>query len=338
MTTAQINNLVNDGEIPGSPGKRTLIETHISWVILCEKFVFKIKKPVNYSFLDFSTLEKRRHFCEREIMLNKRLTENIYLDVKPVRRKNNQYVIGKDTGTIIDYAVRMRRLDSEKQMDRLLQNDRVTKADIEKLAEKVASFHKTTAVIYQKELAIGENFNDLIAEKNFLAGRSGSKYGDMISQAITASDDFLEKHKDLLAARLSGGLYRDCHGDLHARNIFLLPEPVPFDCIEFNDDFRQIDVLNEVAFLCMDLDSIGREDLSLLFLECYNRSFPCMATDEEYRLFIYYKAYRANIRAKVNSLRAKTATVNTEITKALADAEKYLLLMNRYLLSPEFLR
>lgn len=338
MTTEQINSLVTDGVIPDSPGKRTLIETHISWVILCDQYVYKIKKPVDYSFLNFSTLEKRKYFCDRELVLNKRLTKNIYLYVKPVRTLNKQIFIGTNDGTIIDYALQMHRMDSEKQMDKLLLNNRVTESDIKKLAEKIALFHKETAIVYQKYfLDIREKFKDLEAEKDYMAKQSGEAYSKLISQAVAVSDAFMEKHKKLLAARLSKGLFRDCHGDLHARNIFLLPEPVPFDCIEFNDDFRQIDVLNEVAFLCMDLDSIGRQDLSALFIDHYNRLFPCMKTDEEYSLFIYYKSYRANIRAKVNSLRAKTAADNTERTKALAEAEKYLLLMDSYLKSSNFL-
>ena len=149
----------------------------------------------------------------------------------------------------------------------------------------------------------------------------------------SVSDSFIEKSKDLLAARLREGFYRDCHGDLHSRNIFLLPAPVPFDCIEFNDDFRQIDVLNEVAFLCMDLDAFDRKDLSDLFVDDYNHFFPAIRTSEERNLFIYYKSYRANVRAKVNSLRAKSAANKTDENRALADAEKYLQLMDHYLKS-----
>ncbi|MFZ1785988.1 MAG: hypothetical protein WAU23_12360 [Ferruginibacter sp.] len=339
MTTEQINNLVATGKFPDSSGKRTLVETHISWVILGDQFVYKIKKPVNYSFLNFSTPEKRKHFCEREILLNKRLTKNVYLDVQPVNKLNEQFIIGGDEGVMIDYAVRMHKLETEKQMDKLLLHNRVTASDIKNLAEKIAAFHKETTIIYDKDfMDIGEKFNDLEAEKDFINKELGEEYSQVIREAIAASDDFMEKHKDLLAARLSAGLFRDGHGDLHARNIFLLPEPVPFDCIEFNDDFRQIDVLNEVAFLCMDLDAIGRQDLSALFIDYYNQFFPCMKTAGEHSLFIYYKSYRANIRAKVNSLRAKTATDNTEKIKALAESKKYLLLMDSYLKSPELLR
>ena len=332
MTKEEINKLVSDGEFPGDSGKHELIETHISWVIVCHQFVYKIKKPVHYSFLDFSTLKMRKHFCEREIELNKRLAEGIYLDVQPIYENHGNFVMGGKKGILTDYAVRMKKLDREKQMDQLLIKDRVTKSDIKNLAEKIANFHHRAEIIYKKDfLKIRQDFNDLEQEKEFLTDQLGDKYGDMIDHAIEASDSFIEKNKDLLAARLRDGFYRDCHGDLHSRNIFLLPAPVPFDCIEFNDDFRQIDVLNEVAFLCMDLDAFDRKDLSDLFIEDYNLFFPAIKTSEDKRLFIYYKSYRANVRAKVNSLRAKSTASKKDKTKALIAAAKYLDLMDDYL-------
>ncbi len=333
MIQEQINSLLLEGEFPEVSAERDLIETHISWVFICHRFVYKIKKPIKYSFLDFSTLEKRKKYCKREIELNKRLTDAIYLDVVPINRLNDHYKIGGNLGTVIDYAVRMLKMDRTKQMDQLLVQNKVTKSDIQNLAKKIALFHGNTVIIYQKEvLDIQEKFNDLKAEKEYLAAQSnGSMYATIIGSAIKASDDFLKRNKDLLAARLRAGFFRDCHGDLHSRNIFLLPSPQPFDCIEFNDDYRQIDVLNEVAFLCMDLDAFGKKDLSELFLEYYNQFFPSMKSSKEHHLFVYYKAYRANVRAKVNSLRAKSAVNEKERTKALSEVDKYLRLMESYL-------
>ena len=333
MIQEQINSLLLEGEFPEVSAERELIETHISWVFLCHRFVYKIKKPIKYSFLDFSTLEKRKKYCKREIELNKRLTDGIYLDVVPINRLNDHYKIGGNVGTVIDYAVRMLKMDRTKQMDQLLVQNKVTKSDIQNLAKKIAVFHGNTVIIYQKDvLDIQEKFNDLEAEQEYLAAQSnGSMYTTIISSAIKASDVFLKRNKDLLAARLRAGFFRDCHGDLHSRNIFLLPSPQPFDCLEFNDDYRQIDVLNEVAFLCMDLDAFGNKDLSELFLEYYNQFSPSMKSSKEHHLFVYYKAYRANVRAKVNSLRAKSALNKKERTKALSEVDKYLRLMESYL-------
>ena len=150
MTKEQINRLISKGVFPDDSGKRELIETHISWVILCDQFVYKIKKPVHYSFLDFSTLEMRKHFCEREIELNKRLTDNIYLDVQPVNEWQGCFIIGGKDGTITDYSVRMHKLDRKKQMNILLSQNKVTEPDIKNLAEKIAFFHKNTDIIYKK--------------------------------------------------------------------------------------------------------------------------------------------------------------------------------------------
>lgn len=332
MTTEQINRLLSGENLPGETGNGELIETHISWVILCDQFVYKIKKPVQYSFLDFSTLALRLHYCNREIELNKRLTQNVYIEVLPVCEWQGKIIVGGKKGTIMDYAVKMHKLDPEKRMDKLLTQDIVTKYDIKKLAEKIAFFHKNTTIIYQKGLLdMREKFNDLECEKAYLSQQLDNSFTAIAGRAIEFSNKFLDKNKELIAKRLRDGFCRDCHGDLHSRNIFLLPDPVPFDCIEFNDDFRQIDVLNEVAFLCMDLDAFGRKDLSDLFLKHYNHVFPAMSTESERALFIYYKSYRANIRAKVNSLRAKSARTNEERTFALATAKKYLYLMEGYL-------
>src|SRR4029078_6523259 len=211
-------------------------------------------------------------------------------------------------------------------------NDQVTASDIANLANKIATFHKNTRIIFQKDfLDVQEKFNDLDTEKEDLRQHLNGNSDIIISQAIETSNRFIENVKGLLANRLRAGYFRDCHGDLHCRNIFLLPFPQPFDCIEFNDDYRQIDVLDEVAFLCMDLDAFGRQDLSDLFVNHYNNLFPCIETETDRRLFIYYKSYRSNIRAKVNSLRARDATNDADRTSALSGANKYLSLMDHYI-------
>ncbi len=335
MTNEQINRLLAKGNFPGNENNRRLIETHISWVILCDQYVYKIKKPVLYSFLDFSTPALRKHFCQREIELNKRLTQDIYINVLPVYASPEGYGIGSGDGAIIDYAVRMFKMDTAKQMDVLLSANKVTEDEILQLAKKIASFHKTTVVIKEKNyLDVQEMFNDLAGQAAFLADETGGGTSELIRQAIEISNRFIEGHTARLKERLREGFFRDCHGDLHSRNIFLLPAPQPFDCIEFNDDLREIDVLNEVAFLCMDLDFAGRQDLSALFMEEYTTRFPAIKTQEDRSLFIYYKSYRANIRAKVNSLRAKSAPDEAEKKKALITAAKYLDLMDGYLRSP----
>ncbi len=309
-----------------------MLETHISWVIVCDRFVYKIKKPIKYSFLDFSTLSKRKHFCEREIELNKRFSKGIYLAVVPISEYNGGYTLGSSKGKVIDYAVKMRKMDPQRQMDVLVLDNKVTEADMQQLARTIVDFHKDAAIIKEKNvLDVAIKFNDLEAEKEFLSQNINRRMGEVIDWAKQLSNAFLNRYKPLMEARLRSGFYRDCHGDLHSRNIFLLAEPQPFDCIEFNDDYRHIDLLNEVAFLCMDLDALGRSDLSNSFISQYNSLFTIMRNAKEKKLFGYFKAFRANVRAKVNSLRARSALVETDKTKALEEAAKYLELMEFYL-------
>jgi uncharacterized protein len=320
---------MENGNFATSCDHPELIETHISWVICCNQVVYKIKKPIRYSFLDFSTPEKRKHYCEREVELNRRLTADVYLDVVPVWAEAGRIGIGLGKGQIVDHAVLMVRMDPKRQMDVLLQKDEVTIADIRNLASRIARFHETAIKIFDKDIwGVQTKFNDLAVEKNYLRHHLGSWSCDIIDQAIEKSNGFLKENADLLNLRRKEGFIRDCHGDLHARNIFLLPDPVIFDCIEFSDDFRQIDLLNEVAFLCMDLDAFGREDLSGAFISEYNALLPAIRVDKEEALFTYYKSYRANVRAKVNSLRARD---DHQQGKALNEVEKYLRLMQSYL-------
>lgn len=334
MTREQIDKLILEGEFPETAQKKKLVETHISWVILCDKFVYKIKKPIQYSFLDFSTLELRRYYCKRELELNRRMSENIYLEILPIYELNGAYTIGGHKGTEVDCALKMRKLDPHRQMDVLLAKNRVALSDIRALAQRIADFHSSAKIIHKIDvMEVRGKFNALNEEKEFLFQNLGNQSAKSIDRAIAYSDVFLNKNKGLLEDRLKAHFFRDCHGDLHTRNIFLLPDPQPFDCIEFNDGYRQIDVLNEVAFLCMDLDALDRKDLSGLFIEHYNQLFPVMRNEKERQLFIYYKCYRANVRAKVNSLRAKSASDEKTRAQALAEARKYLKLMESYILA-----
>jgi hypothetical protein len=331
MTDEQIGELISQGKFPETTQKKELVETHISWVILCDRVVYKIKKPIQYPFLDFSTLELRRHFCKRELELNQRMSENVYLEVLPIHELNGVYIIGGSEGTEVDCALKMRKLDPQRQMDVLLARNMVSPSDIKALAERIVDFHNSAKIIYETDvLDISEKFNALSGEKEFLSQNLDKQSGKEIDRAIETSDVFLNKNKGLLEGRLKADFFRDCHGDLHTRNIFLLPAPLPFDCIEFNDSYRQIDVLNEVAFLCMDLDALDRKDLSELFISYYDQLFPVMRNKNERQLFIYYKSYRANVRAKVNSLRAKSASDEKNRSKALTEARKYLKLMDSY--------
>lgn len=329
MNESEITILAKEGYFKGDILNATVEETHISWVILTKQFVFKIKKPVKLSFLDFSTKAKRKKFCEEEVLLNRRLSK-IYLDVVPICDYNNSWYIGGHQGVVKDFAIRMKRLRSDKKMDKLLRRRQVKKENIISLAKAVASFHKkadTVTTSFEVSEA-SKLFNDIRSVRKFIASQLGKTYATLITQAIRWSNLFLRLHASRLQERIAAGFKRDLHGDLHSGNIFLYKTPIIFDCIEFNDSYRQIDVINEIAFFCMDLEVNKKESFSKLFMTEYTRHFSCFQTKEDERLFLYFKCYRANVRAKVNAISAQQ---NPDRAQYLRSVKTYLELMKSYM-------
>jgi len=311
-----------------------LYETHISWVFVGKQYTYKIKKPLSFSFLDFSSLQKRKYYCEREIERNSRQTKGIYLHVCPVYKQDNALWIGNDheAAQIIDYAVKMVSLSNDKRMDHMLKADKVTEQHIEAVADQLAPFHRNEEVIDKGNDAeeMRYKFQDIVNVKDYLTEHLGNEAGHIIDEAITVSNNFLEQFGWLLQEREKDGYVKDGHGDLHSGNIFLYDKPVIFDCIEFNDDFRQIDVLDEIAFFCMDLELAGREDFSQHFLRYYLTLNPCMHSSDEEKLFRYYKLHRANVKAKVAAIKAQQAETEDNGNGRLQKAKNYLTLMKTY--------
>jgi len=332
MKESDVRILAAEGTFEGKPLHGTVEETHISWVILTRKDAFKIKKPVKLSFLDFSTLELRKQKCEREIELNSRFSK-IYLSVLPIRSVNGNWQIGGDDGELIDYAVHMKRMSSSKKMDNLLKAGKVNQEALKALAHEVARFHQKAEIITRPfDLDVARNtFNDIQLVLDFVKKELGNQYSEIIEQSVTWSDQFLKSHGGRMQERINRGFIRDVHGDLHSRNIFLYRKPVLFDCIEFNDVMRQIDVLYEIAFLCMDLEAYDQKNLSHYFLAEYKKKFICFECKEDESLFIYYKCLRANVRAKVNVMSASQADTTEELRYHCEEAKKYLLLMSDYM-------
>lgn len=322
--------LLQSGYFDGEPLEENYIETHISWIAFSRSYAFKIKKPVKLSFLDFSTLTLRKLYCEREVKLNQRFS-SIYLDVQPVRKINSQWGLGEGEGGIVDYAVRMKRMDSSRRMDIMLEKEEVGAEAIEALAKEVVSFHHQANKIFTP-FNLSESqalFNDIQMVSGFIE-ELGKEFASIISQSIDWSDDFLRRHQAHIQRRIDRGFQRDVHGDLHGGNVFLYTQPILFDCIEFNDEFRQIDLLYEIAFLCMEFEVSGHDTLSSQFVATYNALLPNLNDKEDQSLYLYYKCLRANIRAKVRAIRAIETQdkLNKAVEqKAIVD---YILLMERY--------
>lgn len=314
-------------------GKVELIETHISYVILTSHHAYKIKKAMKYSFLDFSTLEARKFFCNREIELNQRLEPEVYLDVEPIRHLDKDWYIGGTKGATADYAVVMKRLNNELQMDVLLRQKRVSIRQIEQLAQKVARFHKEAEVIGHKPDIVNEyieDFEDIHSVRDTLSQHLGGRYAEILEEDVSISRSYLDRNRSFIQSRVSDGFIRDVHGDLHARNIFLYDPPIIFDCIEFNDHFRQIDVLSEIGFLMMDLEAAEEHQLSECFVHSYLSDFEAIHDQRDPALLLFFKAYRANVRAKVNTLRLASEEVGYDRQELIFEIKKYLTLMHQY--------
>ncbi len=332
MVESEVTMLAEEGRFLGHRIKGHIEETHISWVILSKGNVFKIKKPVKLSFLDFSTLAKRKRYCIRELSLNQRFSP-IYLDVLPVQKDGEKWTIGQGSGSIVEYVVRMKRMISARRMDKLLQTKKVSSNDILLLAKVVSSFHSGSEVIMAPFLLAKAKsmFNDIRSIIRVANDHLGDEYSEIIKKSIKWSNTFLSKHADRIRERIALGFKRDVHGDLHSGNIFLYKQPILYDCIEFNDSYRRMDVINEVAFFCMDLEAYREGRLARLFQREYQRHFDCFQNNADRRLFTYYKCYRANVRAKVHALSIGQAHDAENSQLHINALRTYLRLMRRYM-------
>ncbi|MFN6944095.1 MAG: hypothetical protein ACK4ND_04040 [Cytophagaceae bacterium] len=324
MTPDQLKQLFNSFN---NQDNATLIETHISFVIITSSYAYKIKKPVKNSFLDFSTIELRKTYCFNELQLNQRFTSGIYLQVLPVT-ENSGLVEINGAGKTIDYVLKMKTLPQEKLMTKLLKEGKVRSEEIENLAGIISGFHNTASIIntaFSPE-NLYENFADIRQIVPLIEDHHEERYLNIINESLTTAQRFIFKNKDVFILRINKGFVRDLHGDLHSGNIFLTAPPVLFDCIEYKAEFRTIDVLHEIAFLCMDLEYFSRKDFSNLLLKKYLEGFPCLSSEADQQLFLFYKIFRANVRAKVSALQTFSGTgLNPEVKKYLDLMDKYIL-------------
>ncbi|MGF2688029.1 AAA family ATPase [Marinobacter sp. DUT-3] len=276
-----------------------VFETHISQVILTGDYAYKIKKPMDFGFLDFSTLDRRKHFCEEELRLNSRLAESLYLDVVPITGTPDNPQIGGD-GEAFEYAIRMHQFDQNELFDVRQEKGALTPELLTSLARQAAGFHEQLPTVASDKplgtpeavyAAMQENFDQI---RPLLDDKSLLQQLDNLEEWTRTT---FERQRELIASRRENGFVRECHGDLHLSNITVFNgEVTVFDCIEFNEPFRWIDVINDLAFLLMDLESRREPALANLVLNTYL----------EYRddfgalpLLPLYKAYRAMVRAKI---------------------------------------
>ena len=290
---------------PHPVGPIELVQTNTSLIALTGRYAYKIKKPVALEFLDMSTLERRRFLCEEELRLNARLAPDLYLEVVPIARDASGISVG-GAGEAVEYAVRMRQFDRTQELAALLERGEVGAEEVAVLGERIARFHLAAptatatrdfaATGRMRDAALG-NLATLLAHMD-----AGLDIADL-SALIDWTHDFLRRRFDAFRGRESAGFVRECHGDLHARNITRWQGRLtPVDCLEFDPGLRWIDVMNDTAFLVMDLCGYRREDLAAVFLNRY------LETTGDYGgvpLLPFYAATRALVRAMVDALAAE---------------------------------
>jgi len=308
-----------------------LLQTHISYVFLTGRYAYKIKKPVNFGFLDFTTLEKRKFYCEEELRLNRRLCGDMYIDVLPITVSDGSVKIN-GSGDIVEYTVKMKELPQEALMSELLKRGKITVDVMDEIAEILSNFHNNAETNREIESygSIGtvkfnwnENFDQT---RDFIGKTIGRRDYLLIQRAVQG---FLKNRRDLFELRQKKGRIKECHGDLHSGNIFIADRIYIYDAIEFNKRFRYCDVASDIAFLIMDLEFLGRTDLSNRLLAKY---VEYSGEEEDFlEVLPFYKCYRAYVRGKVTSFKLNDPYITEEEKEASKrTAERYFQMSRQY--------
>lgn len=317
----------------------TVLETHISTVLLAGDYAYKLKKPYNLGFLDFTTLDARRHYCEEELRLNRRLAPDLYLSVVAITGTVDAPRIG-GSGEAIEYAVKMRRFPQESLLSNVLQRGELRAEQLDRLAQRIATFHAALPAASSTQIYGEPDTLHAATRQNFAQiAPLISKAEDQaqLAQLAQISETMFGSALDVFASRKQQGYIRECHGDLHLGNMALIDsEIVPFDCIEFNDSFRWNDVMSEIAFVVMDLASRGRPDFGFRFLNGYLEQTGDFSGLHVLR---YYLMFRAVVRAKIAAFLASEAgTPEDKRASAWQDFHHYLDLAHQFSHTPPFLQ
>jgi uncharacterized protein len=328
---ASIRSMLEDLRSPDAypaprPSGVALVTTHISWVFLTDREVWKLKRPVDYGFVNYATLERRRHCCEDEVRLNRRLAPDVYLEVVPVRLGPHGHWFGAD-GAIIDYAVRMRRLPDERSAEALLRRDALTPDQLTHLAERLACFFMDAAATPEAGAieTVRANVVENFAQAEPFIGRFLSQ--ETFDAVRVWQLGILDRHAGRFQARVEQGRIRDGHGDLRLEHVYFEgAEPIVIDCVEFNERLRCGDAGSDVAFLAMELTARSRVDLAERFLA----AFALEADDHDlYGVIDFYAGYRAWVRGKVAAFLAVDPSTPRERAARKAEEARSLFELSR---------
>jgi len=327
-----IDDLVDPSALPDKTTKVSVVQTHISIVFIGDQFVYKVKKPVNFGFLDFSTLEKRKYYCQQELELNRRLSKDIYLDVLPVTMEGVRYTLLGKGGEAVDYAVKIKRIPDEKLMKEVFSKGDLTKGHLEQLADVLGEFHLNAHQspeidFYGKADSFRINTNENFDQVDSYIGKTiqHQVYNDIKSWTNT----FYQNHQNLFEERIKAKKIRDCHGDLHMEHICFTDDLAIIDCIEFNERFRYSDTVADIAFILMDLEFNGGFDYARSLWNAYKKRTSEKGIDD---LLKFYKVYRAFVRGKVNSFQIDDPNITNQAKeKASAISSRYFELAHSYI-------
>jgi hypothetical protein len=306
------------------------LQTHVSSVFLTGRWAYKLKKPVDFGFLDFTTPELRREACRKELELNRRLAPDVYREVKAVTMEGDEPVLGGE-GRAVDWVVVMRQLEQELLGPNVLAAGELTEEKIDAVVDLLVPFYRNAWTgpgvdEFGSVETIRFNTNENFEQTADFVGRALT--GEQYEEIRSFTDSFLEEEEELLRRRVEEGRIRECHGDLHLGNIFFSAPPVIFDCIEFNERFRCSDVAVDLAFLVMDLDFQGRPELARRVVERYVEG---SGDTELPDLIDFYACYRAYVRGKIACLTSRDPALDEEAREGQIQlARRYFDLAHRY--------
>ncbi|BAZ81981.1 AAA family ATPase [Sphaerospermopsis kisseleviana CS-549] len=295
-----------------------LIQTHASYVLLTGEYVYKLKKPINFGFLDYSTLEKRLHCCQEELRLNQRGAGELYLQVLPITCTGEQYHLA-GTGEVVEYALKMRQFPQYALFSELFSQGKLNEMHLQELGRVVSEYHaksqtndyiRSFGQISEVRLTINENYNQTL---KYIGGPQTQQ---QFTETKAYTDNFFNQNPELFTSRITNNYIRECHGDLHLRNIALWHDKIMlFDCIEFNEPFRFVDVMYDVAFTVMDIEAKGRKDLANAFLNAYVEQ---TGDWEGLQVLPLYLSRQAYVRAKVTSFLLDDPSVPADVKEEAA--------------------
>jgi uncharacterized protein len=327
-----MKDLQDPAALPDPTSRVFLVQTHISLVFVGDNFVYKVKKPVDFGFLDFSTLEKRRHYCEEEVRLNQRLSKDVYQAVVPIILEGGVHRIGGHEEHAVEFAVKMRRIPADRLMKTMYDKGALREHHLDSVAELLAGFH--CAAERSKRIdrfgmldSFKVNTDENFAQTQEFLGKTVQP--DDFKMIRQWTRNFYEKEGGLFNERVRQGKIRDCHGDLHMEHICFLDPVAAIDCIEFNERFRYSDTLADIAFLLMDLEFRGGNGIAASLWGKYS---ALAGEGGMEHLLVFYKVYRAYVRGKVISFQLNDAQIEGRVKQEAAEtARAYFKLARRYI-------